>query len=97
MATIIGAYAFARTGPADLTVILGSTPPMLWTDMFAGVVSPKSVTVMAPSGATGYGSAPTNTAVNNWGNAFRGKGWSGGTNYLAGTVNSMVNLTFDTY
>jgi len=54
----------------------------------------KPVTVRFPaSGAGSYGSAPTDTTSLNWGNAFRGRGWNG-TNYLDGTVNPGINLTF---
>jgi hypothetical protein len=51
--------------------------------------------VIVPSGATGYGASPVNTTADNWGNAFRGKGWDG-TDYLTGTVNSDINLTIIT-
>jgi hypothetical protein len=96
-ATSIAYCAFAGTGTGDLTVILGGTPPTLGTVVFYDVSSPKSVTVKAPSTAlSAYGPAPVDTTSDNWGNAFRGKGWNG-TNYLAGTVNSNINLAFDTY
>jgi hypothetical protein len=91
--------AFAITGMEDLTVTLGSTPPSLEEDMFAGLSSAKSVTVKVPPGATGYGGLPGSYSgtdnTNNWGNAFRGKGWDG-TNYLTGTVKASVALTITT-
>jgi hypothetical protein len=92
----IGSNAFSNTGGTALTVTLGSTPPTLGTDMFIYVYSAKNVTVMAPSASTGYGTAPTDTSSNNWGNAFRGKGWNG-TSCLTGTVNDNITLIFDTY
>jgi hypothetical protein len=56
-----------------------------------------AVSVKVPSTAlSAYGPVPTNTTENNWGNAFRGRGWDG-TAYLTGTVNSKITLTFDTY
>ena len=64
-----------------------------------GVNDPKNVIVRIPSGASGYGVLPFNnadTSSSNWGNAFRGKGWDG-TSYLSGTVNSNINLVFETY
>jgi hypothetical protein len=64
--------------------------------MFNNVNSAKTVKVRIPSTATGYGSAPANTTGNNWGNAFRGKGWNG-TSYRSGTVNGNITLTFETY
>jgi hypothetical protein len=45
--------------------------------MFNSVNSPKNLTVKRPGSAAGYGPSPTDTATNNWGNAFRGKGWDG--------------------
>jgi hypothetical protein len=57
----------------------------------------KSVTVKVPSGATGYGTVPFDngdTSADNWGNAFRGKGWDG-TSYLTGTVNGNITLTIE--
>jgi hypothetical protein len=97
-ATNIGvrAFAFSYTGTGPLTVTLGSTVPTLGTEMFVTVTGTKNVTVKVPSGATGYGSSPTDTTADNWGNAFRGKGWNG-TSYLTGTVNSNIVLTIETY
>jgi hypothetical protein len=63
-------------------------------------VSTKPVKVRIPSTATAsYDSTSyidTDTTTDNWGNAFRGKGWDG-TNYLTGEVNANINLTFETY
>jgi hypothetical protein len=93
-ATSIGERAFYGTGTtAPLT--LGGTPPSVGVGMFNEVDSAKTVTVKVPSGATGYGTIPatytTDTTTNNWGNAFRGKGWDG-TSYLTGSVNSNITL-----
>jgi hypothetical protein len=98
-ATSIGNSAFSYTGGTALTVTLGATAPTLGADLFENYVSvPKTVTVLVPSGATGYGSIPAtysgSDATGKWGNAFRGKGWNG-TSYGAGTVNSNVTLKID--
>jgi hypothetical protein len=86
----IGGYAFYNTGSTALTVTLGSTAPTLGIVMFftTGV---KTVTVKVPSAATGYGSSPTNPTDDNWGNAFRGKGWDG-TSYSGAEVNNNITL-----
>jgi hypothetical protein len=94
-AQTIREYAFAFTGSASLTVTLGDTVPTLGTVIFHDVTSPKTVTVKVPSGVSGYGSSPANTTDDNWGNAFRGKGWDG-TDYLGGTVNGNITLTIQT-
>jgi hypothetical protein len=65
--------------------------------MFDGVTSSKTVTVRGPSGATGYGSAPTDTTTPNWGNAFRGMGWDGSDVIDSGAVNGNITLAFTTY
>jgi hypothetical protein len=78
-----------------LAVTLGATVPTLGTYMFSSVSATKTVTVKVPSGATGYGSSPTDTTTDNWGNGFRGKGWDG-SNYGSGTVNSNISLTIKT-
>jgi hypothetical protein len=63
--------------------------------MFGDVTTPKTITVKVPSGATGYGTIPGpytgSDTANNWGNAFRGKGWDG-TSYLNGGVNEYITL-----
>jgi uncharacterized repeat protein (TIGR02543 family) len=96
VAETIGYQAFAETGGTALTITLGAEAPSLAIDLFYDVSVPKTVTVRVPAGATGYGTIPATysgaDATNNWGNAFRGKGWNG-TNYLGGTVNSNVTLT----
>ncbi|MDR1898954.1 MAG: leucine-rich repeat domain-containing protein [Treponema sp.] len=94
-ATSIGDSAFRNTGTTALTVTLGAAPPTVGTNMFLNVNSTKNVTVKRPaSGATAYGPSPTNTTDNNWGNAFRGRGWtSPGGPYGTGTVNGNINLT----
>jgi hypothetical protein len=96
-ATTIGNYAFANTGPAALTVTLGAAPPTLGINIFGGGSLGKTVTVKVPSIAlSAYGPVPDNTTDNNWGNAFRGKGWNG-ISYLTGTVNGNISLAFTTY
>jgi hypothetical protein len=95
-ATTIGNQVFAHiTGGQALTITLGATPPTLGTDMFD--YTGKPVTVNVPSAAfSAYEPVPVNTTDNNWGNAFRGKGWDGSI-YLIGTVNGSVSLAFTTY
>jgi hypothetical protein len=90
--TSIGNAAFYRTGTAALTITLGAIPPTLGIRIFDD--SAKNVTVRFPAdSAAAYGNAPTDTTAQNWGNAFRGMGWSG-TAYLGGTVNGNINLTY---
>jgi hypothetical protein len=92
-ATSIGINAFFATGTKALTLTLGSTPPAVGTSMFSYVTAAKTVTVKVPSAAlSAYGPSPTDTTADNWGNAFRGKGWDG-TSYLGGEVNSYISLT----
>jgi len=90
----------AFSGCASLnTIELGAAPPKLGEILFghsSAPQSPQNVTVRFPAGATGYGSAPTDTTTQNWGNAFRGMGWDG-SNYLTGEVNSNISLSFVTY
>jgi hypothetical protein len=97
-ATSIGDFAFdgcvPNTGSTTLTVILGSTAPMLGSSMFSNVNTPKTITVKVPAGATGYGSSPANTTANTWGNGFRGGGWNG-TAMTGGQVNANVNLILE--
>jgi hypothetical protein len=95
-AETIGWEAFANTEGTALTLTLGAAAPSLGTDIFYSVSVPKTVTVLVPSGATGYGPIPatydnTDTTTPNWGNAFRGMGWDG-TAYGSGSVNSNVTL-----
>jgi hypothetical protein len=93
----IGEVAFGYTGSASLTITLGTTVPTLGVIIFDGT-STKPVTVKVPSGITAWDSIVSGSpyqggnTTNNWGNAFRGKGWDG-TNYLGGTVNGNINLT----
>jgi hypothetical protein len=93
-ATSIGNYAFGDTGGTPLTLTLGVTAPTLGANMFYDVTADKAVTVKVPSGATGYGTVPVNTTDNNWGNAFRGRGWDGSA-YGTGIVNGNIKLTVE--
>ncbi|MCL2043424.1 MAG: hypothetical protein FWG89_04715 [Treponema sp.] len=91
----IGSDAFSGTGTQALTITLNNSAPFVLTAIFSNIHSPKNVTVRIPTGAAGYGLIPFNnmdTVTNNWGNAFRGRGWNG--NYMSGTVNPNINLTF---
>jgi hypothetical protein len=101
-ATSIDHHAFAYPGATALTVTLGSTAPKLEYGMFYDVSSAKTVTVLVPSGATGYGTSPSNTSAVCWGNGFRGAGWtitngkgafSTNANGGANNINSNITLT----
>jgi hypothetical protein len=93
-AQTIGEWAFAYTGDPDLEITLGSAAPTLGTGIFRDVDTSKTVTVKVPSGATGYGSSPTDITTQNWGNGFRGKGWTG-TAFSTGTLNDKITLTIE--
>jgi hypothetical protein len=82
-ATSIGDGAFGNNRTQALTITLGATAPTLGVDMFSDITS-KTVTVQAPSGATGYTST--------WQDAFKGKGSAG-----TGTINNSITLTVQTY
>jgi hypothetical protein len=96
----IGDKAFRYTGGQALEITLGSAgnpaAPELGTEMFGGVYTAKTVTVLVPSGATGYGPIPAtysgSGATPNWGNAFRGMGWNSTDGYGSGTLNSLITL-----
>jgi hypothetical protein len=94
-AETIDNQVFYGTGGTPLAVTLGATAPTVGEVTFDGI-GPKTVTVLVPAGATGYGTIPGaysgTDATENWGNAFRGMGWDG-TGYGTGTVNSNVTLT----
>jgi hypothetical protein len=104
--TSIGEGSFERC--AGLArIFLGPTPPTLGIRIFGFSVNstPITVTVYIPASAKqayGVPDLPTtnfnnsNTTANNWGNAFRGKGWDG-TNYGIGSVNNKITLVFQTY
>ena len=100
--TSIGQNAFALTGNTPLTITLGPNAPTLGWDIFDNVTS-KTVTVRIPNGATGYSPATspfngaqatvcdTDTAAN-WGNGFRGGGWTESAFEIVGTVNTGITL-----
>jgi hypothetical protein len=95
----IDKYVFAYTGTQDLEITLGSTAPSVGTITFDGVTSTKSVTVKVPQGAAGYGTVPGaysgTDAAKNWGNGFRGAGWTGKTFVFDDSfyINSNITLT----
>ncbi|MDR2500575.1 MAG: leucine-rich repeat domain-containing protein, partial [Treponema sp.] len=86
--------AFSGCG-ALTSVTLGATRPSLGSDILSNVSG--TITVGIPSGSeTAYGVSGYNngdSAANNWGNAFRGRGSTSG----YGTVNTSVSLVFETY
>jgi hypothetical protein len=88
--TSVGEGAFGETGTTALTITLGGTAPTVGAYMFIWVYVAKTVTVKVPSGAGGYGTVP----LDNWGNAFRGKGWDGAS-YLNGKVIENITLIIE--
>jgi hypothetical protein len=98
-ATFIEEFAFFATGTKTLTVTLGAAVPTLGTRMF-GVSLTKNVTVKVPSGAAAWNGLTgsyneTSSYTDNWGNGFRGGGWTGSAFQSGGAsnVNSNINLT----
>ena len=100
-ATSIGSGAFEGcTGTKALTVTLGEAAPALGPEMFYDVGA-RTVTVLVPSGATGYGEVPgtynetSAPYTANWGNGFRGGGWNGSAMMDSGdsNVNANISLT----
>jgi hypothetical protein len=105
-ATNIGEWAFFGTGDTTLTVTLGSTVPTLRDSIFAYVFDAKTVTVKVPSGAeewndiTGKTYNETSNYTVNWGNGFRGGGWTEAEGFAengAYLINSKISLTVETY
>jgi hypothetical protein len=92
--TSIDSNAFAGTGSTALAITLGGTAPTLGYDMFQDVTGPKTVTVKRPAAASAYGPSPANSTDNNWGNAFRGRGWDGKA-YLGHEVNGNISLIIE--
>ncbi|MDR2483569.1 MAG: hypothetical protein LBD08_08075 [Treponema sp.] len=106
----IGQEAFA--GCARLgTVTLGTELPALGTSLFNNIEPAITVTVKIPRsendwimGAYKGSYADSDTGAQNWGNAFRGKGWNSSkaewTNndyYGDGEAKGNISLTFQTY
>jgi hypothetical protein len=100
-ATSIGTYAFQEIGNQAITITLGATVPTLGYRMFDVVNS--AVTVKVPNGATAWSGKTgtfrgSNTDVN-WGNGFKGGGWTGSAFESGGganAVNSNITLTIKT-
>jgi hypothetical protein len=65
------------------------------TNIFSGVTAAKTVVVKVPQGATSYGTLPVTVdggnSINNWANAFRGKGWDGNA-YGTGEINTNIGV-----
>jgi hypothetical protein len=102
-ATSINYSAFFGIGRLT-SVTLGATPPLVGINSFYGYPA-YTVTVRIPASAKAAYGVPnlpvtnfnnSDTTDNNWGNAFRGKGWNG-TQYQGGTVNTNISLVFETY
>jgi hypothetical protein len=85
------------------SVTLGVNPPTVGTNIFADIDVNRPVTVRIPSGSLeAYNPGGTfnnaDTATNNWGNAFRGKGWDRDTGIYGGFGgNGFIQLTFEGY
>ncbi|MDR1468715.1 MAG: leucine-rich repeat domain-containing protein, partial [Spirochaetaceae bacterium] len=100
-ATTIGGHAFSQTGNTDLTVTLGSTVPALGDAMFSDVTDAKTVTVKVPNVAawtniTGNYAETSNYTVN-WGNGFRGGGWTQAGAFVSyGQIKNNITLTVTT-
>jgi hypothetical protein len=97
--TDIGHGAFTNTDGTALTISLGDTPPSVEDRIFGFSPPVKTVTIKAPdieSGNTAYGTAPSNTTIENWGNAFRGMGWNRDTgDYGLGMVKGNITLVYE--
>ena len=88
----IGSGAF--NGNAALTTIrMGNFAPTVETSVLGSSwnLPNINITVSVPVTAVGFGSSPEDASTNNWGNAFRGRGWDG-TNFLNGRVDNNVTL-----
>ena len=65
-------YAYSTVLP-DLAITMGSIAPNVGIGIFGNMSHlPRTVTVIVPAGATGYGTSPTDTTTENWGNTLRG-------------------------
>jgi hypothetical protein len=102
-AASFGDHVFQATESKALVVTLGDTVPTLGKGTFDdfGVGVAKTVTVKVPaSAATAYGASTEGTTYSgnnedlNWGNGFRGGGWTDQEDFAeGGTVNSSITLT----
>jgi hypothetical protein len=103
-ATSIGYCAFYNC-TALTSVTLGATPPRLGLqilDIIVRTITVKIPNTTATKNAYGVPNLPTtnfnnSSSANSWGRAFKGTGWSGGTSYGTGTVNTNITLRFETY
>jgi hypothetical protein len=97
-ATSIGDEAFDLC-TALTSVSLGTTAPTLGRSMLFRSNTANPVTVRVPSGATGYGTVPKTysgtDSTSNWGNGFRGGGWTG-TGFVVDGYNKInTNITLN--
>jgi hypothetical protein len=87
---------FQNTGTESLTVTLGSHAPVLYDSMFLNVSGSKTVTVEVPEDAEErYGDIPATYSSGtdvNWGNGFRGAGYTANGNTDSGSVNQNVTV-----
>jgi hypothetical protein len=100
----IGTEAFY--GCTTLTSVrLGTNVPTLGTGIFVGIEGPKTVTVRVPSGVTEWADKIGTTYTGNgdgdddgeepdvnWGNGFRGGGWTGSAFVDGNNINTDITL-----
>jgi hypothetical protein len=97
-ATSINMHAFFFSGTTPMTFIFGPTAPAdISPGLFLDTNYAKTVTVKVPAGATGYGEIIPQTysgddTTENWGNGFRGAGWTGTSFNNASGINSNITL-----
>jgi hypothetical protein len=74
---------------------------MLGINLFDNVDAVKTVTVKVPSTANDWNSILGNYTGNdttpNWGNGFRGEGWTGSSVANSSYINENITLTIETY
>ena len=97
-----GAFSscFHNQEGATITLKLGKTAPILGHGLFDNDNSTNpvgTVKVLIPTGATGYGSAPTNTTQNCWANGLRGGGWNGSSMTNTTRLKSTITVQFQNY
>jgi hypothetical protein len=77
-------------------VNLASAAPTLGDEIFGYINTAQTVTVKVPSGAKGYGTIPADYSGSdttaNWGNGFRGGGWTGSAFVSISDINNNITL-----
>jgi len=97
-ATSIGKSTFRECSSLS-SIILGIAAPTVGSTLFDDISFSQTVTVKIPAGATGYGSIPQTYSgsytTENWGNGFRGGGWTGTGFINAYYINSNITLVVE--